>query len=342
MHDSTGDLKVGDTSTRYLLAVVNPPDHIWKLIGDAVSNYMIPPGTELRRVSDIGLFQVVLEESNEELHGIVIDIRSPAIHSIPAVPILYWGPKGQLTAAVPGRSRVVRSDLPDDLKMRLTSKEDVNRALNRLGMSQFEAFFTHLTGTPVLDEKGFGVGQMAEAICWLLSWVSVSQADAPTEGRIDVRVSAVWDEIMKAIVANPALLHQMNSRKFEELIAEMFASFGFEVELTARTRDGGYDIIALRKLGLTETRHLIEAKCYSPPYKVPPAKIRALIGTRQIRKASQVILATSSYVSSNAKKEFRAHMPHELDLIERDKILEWCRNYPEIVCISGRWSRDDR
>ena len=38
-----------------------------------------------------------------------------------------------------------------------------------------------------------------------------------------------------------------HSRILEEMIAEIFSGLGYDVELTKRTRDGGKDIIALRK-----------------------------------------------------------------------------------------------
>jgi hypothetical protein len=39
---------------------------------------------------------------------------------------------------------------------------------------------------------------------------------------------------------------QVDARTLEEIVAELFDNFGYEVELTKRTRDGGRDIIAIR------------------------------------------------------------------------------------------------
>jgi HJR/Mrr/RecB family endonuclease len=39
----------------------------------------------------------------------------------------------------------------------------------------------------------------------------------------------------------------LNRRLFEEFVAELFHEFGYEVELTKRTRDGGRDVIAIRE-----------------------------------------------------------------------------------------------
>jgi restriction system protein len=46
-----------------------------------------------------------------------------------------------------------------------------------------------------------------------------------------------------------------------ELIAELLASYGWTVDLTKQTRDGGYDIFALRKDALgVQSSWLIECK----------------------------------------------------------------------------------
>ena len=49
---------------------------------------------------------------------------------------------------------------------------------------------------------------------------------------------ALIDELQRC----PDDLRVINRRRFEELIAELFNGFGYEVELTQRTRDGGKDI----------------------------------------------------------------------------------------------------
>ena len=45
----------------------------------------------------------------------------------------------------------------------------------------------------------------------------------------------------------PRRLYELKPRQFEELVAEIWDAFGFEVELTQQTRDGGKDILAIRK-----------------------------------------------------------------------------------------------
>jgi hypothetical protein len=70
---------------------------------------------------------------------------------------------------------------------------------------------------------------------------------------------------------------------------------------------------------------LVEAKRFSPDRPVGVDFVRALYGARNLRRVSQVVLATSSYISGVAKNEFSQVVPWELDFIERNKLLSWCK-----------------
>jgi hypothetical protein len=136
-----------------------------------------------------------------------------------------------------------------------------------------------------------------------------------------------WRSVRRYLSASPSLLHKLPPRDFERLVAEMYRDHGWDVELTAASRDGGYDLVALRRVEPQEIRVLVEVKRYDPRRPVGVSLIRSLYATRTIQKASQVVLATSSYVSRYAKTEFRTAIPHELSFIERDELLEWCAKH---------------
>jgi len=42
-------------------------------------------------------------------------------------------------------------------------------------------------------------------------------------------------------------------------------------------------------------------------------------------RASQVCLVTSTYVAQPTGEQFKEVIPWELDLYERDRIIEWCK-----------------
>jgi hypothetical protein len=116
----------------------------------------------------------------------------------------------------------------------------------------------------------------------------------------------------------------LTSREFEELIAGVWTRFGYQVELTARTKDGGRDIIAVRKAE-AETRFLIECKRYSPENKVGVSLVRALYGVKVDEKATKAILATTSTFTTGAKRFFDAHR-WELERRDHQGVLDWLKH----------------
>lgn len=151
--------------------------------------------------------------------------------------------------------------------------------------------------------------------------------DAPELATQDLVVwQRDWTRIYEEIARDESRLDRMQPREFEGFVAEMFEKEGWDVELTQRTRDGGYDIIALRRSGLVTQRLLIEAKRYAPSHTVGVGIVRALWGVRDNNPASQLLLATTSHVSDDAKQEFCRFTPWALDFLERDRIIDWCLN----------------
>jgi hypothetical protein len=60
------------------------------------------------------------------------------------------------------------------------------------------------------------------------------------------------DELIRYLAMHPEIMHELEPRQFEELIAELFSRMGYVVELTNRTRDGGKDICALKKRSICQ------------------------------------------------------------------------------------------
>jgi restriction endonuclease len=150
-------------------------------------------------------------------------------------------------------------------------------------------------------------------------------------------LTPAWNKLCEYLYQNPNYLHQLNPHDFELLAGEIFRTFGWIVDFTTRTRDGGYDVIAIKRSFPTDMSVLVEAKRFSPNRPVGVDIVRSLYGVKSLYSVSQVVLVTSSYVTSDAKKQFNRVIPWELDFIERDKILEWCKNYRG-VDLSGNFN----
>ncbi len=120
-----------------------------------------------------------------------------------------------------------------------------------------------------------------------------------------------------------AALWALSSRQFEELIADIFARLGYTVELTVRTRDGGRDVIAVRRAE-AEVRYLIECKRYDPQYRIGVRFVRALYGVRDDERATKAFLATTSTFTRDAMTFFTRHR-WELEPRDYQGVLEWIR-----------------
>ena len=59
----------------------------------------------------------------------------------------------------------------------------------------------------------------------------------------------VNDALIAYLATNPDALHTLDPRKFEEIVADLWHQFGYKVQLTPRTRDGGKDTTQLRPYG---------------------------------------------------------------------------------------------
>ncbi len=66
--------------------------------------------------------------------------------------------------------------------------------------------------------------------------------------------------VVQRIAKNPEAMRQLPPRQFEAFIAELLRGLGWEVQLTARTRDGGRDVIAIKTS--ERQRLLVECKRY--------------------------------------------------------------------------------
>jgi len=144
--------------------------------------------------------------------------------------------------------------------------------------------------------------------------------------------SQINDKLFKHFFNHPNELKQIDRRLFEELIAELFSGFGFEIELTKQTRDGGRDIVAI-KSSEVELKYLIECKRPNPENVVGIRPVRELYGVKQDEKATKAILATTTYFSPDALQFFERNK-WELEPKDFEGINSWIADYLKIKSIT--------
>jgi restriction endonuclease Mrr len=133
-------------------------------------------------------------------------------------------------------------------------------------------------------------------------------------------------ELIRYLAVHPEKMREMNPRKFEELVAELFKDKGYEVELTPRTRDGGLDIRACMRSDVGTCLTLIECKRYGQKKLVSVDIVRGLYGVTESSRATMGIIATTSHFTSDAKS-FQAQNQYRLHLADFDHVKEWLTAY---------------
>lgn len=154
----------------------------------------------------------------------------------------------------------------------------------------------------------------------------IEESPDPPEVLIQV-VQNITAELIKYLKSHPRELYNLKPRQFEELIAEILAGYGWEVQLTAPTKDGGYDIYAISPTQATgvQTSWIIECKKYAPERKIGVDIIRGLFGVKLDLNVANAMLATTSHFTGGAMN-YKASR-YDLQLRDYEGILEWINEY---------------
>lgn len=120
-------------------------------------------------------------------------------------------------------------------------------------------------------------------------------------------------------------LERLSPREFENLVAKLFERTGYQVRVTAASRDGGVDILAKRSGALTSESIIVQCKHY-PRRTVPVSEVRALYGILRRRDdVHRAILVTSGEFSQDCY-DFARGQP--IDLIDGQGLLALLQKYP--------------
>lgn len=133
--------------------------------------------------------------------------------------------------------------------------------------------------------------------------------------------------IITDIYHNHQGIFTMQPADFEDMIAELLRFQQFEVEMTKRTRDGGYDLIAVKNIGDFPVRFLVECKRHASSRKIGVGIVRSFRDVINTNGANKGIIVTSSYFSPDAEKERLKNKPYMLDFKDHDDVIEWVNKY---------------
>ncbi len=140
-------------------------------------------------------------------------------------------------------------------------------------------------------------------------------------------IKAISAKLTKHLAKHPRELSKIKPRQFEELIAEILASHGWDVNLTQATLDGGYDIFAISRddKADVQTSWIIECKKRPREKKVGVDIVRGLYGIAKVPAGASALLATTSDFSNGAG-DYKASR-YDLELKDFEGVLEWINTY---------------
>lgn len=147
------------------------------------------------------------------------------------------------------------------------------------------------------------------------------------EGRLVEAVTEPWFEIISAILRDPAIVHQLSPRKWEEMVAGVYVRAGFdEVILTPVSGDHGRDIIAT-KYGLGTVRVIDQVKAFKPGHLVTANDVRALMGVLHLDGASKGFVTTTSDFAPHLQTDplIAPLIPSRLELVNGTQLLRRLR-----------------
>lgn len=120
--------------------------------------------------------------------------------------------------------------------------------------------------------------------------------------QVRIEMGSVNEELIKFLAAHPERLQTLDPRYFEQVVAEIFRDFGYDVILTPRSKDGGLDVRAIRKDSVGTLLYLIECKRYASHRPVGVEIVRGLYGVAALEKATHGVIATTSHFTKGAKE----------------------------------------
>ncbi|MBS1717794.1 MAG: restriction endonuclease [Armatimonadetes bacterium] len=175
-----------------------------------------------------------------------------------------------------------------------------------------------------------GVVQQVVQAAKLLLNPPAFQAQIEIPRRQVITISnSYWREAMKALGAAPELLHQVSPHSFENIVGELLQSDGFKVEVTNRTRDGGFDVIAYHETMLGSNLFLVECKKWAPGNPVDVGVVRSVYGVLEMQGASAAAIVTTSRFTSDAMN-LAQPFAKRLFLHDFDHLKAWIHKYNQM------------
>jgi HJR/Mrr/RecB family endonuclease len=144
--------------------------------------------------------------------------------------------------------------------------------------------------------------------------------------KLIITLEEVNRELLRYLAKNPKEIYNLHSRKFELLVARILKDFGFDVELTPATRDGGRDILAYLANNICTFLTFVECKRYAPHRLVGIETVQRLYGVQQSYQANKSLIVTTSDFSKPARNE-RLRYEYQMEFKNYNDLKQWLEPY---------------
>lgn len=221
------------------------------------------------------------------------------------------------------------------------SREDVMHALTQIGESEWINYVPFDGGEAVFEPDMSGPVESA-----MIDYDVENFFDSiarPDEGEelitahdllkhraglaVQADVAEINAELVRYLALHPEEMYELNPRRFEQLVAELFRDKGYDIELGRGTKDGGVDIRAFLRNDIGTLLTLIQCKRFGPQNKVNVDVVRGLYGVVNRENASSGIIVTTSTFTRDARSE-QEQLSHRIHLAEYTNLTKWLKEYP--------------
>jgi len=138
----------------------------------------------------------------------------------------------------------------------------------------------------------------------------------------------ISNEYMLWLRKHPEVIEKVSWEAFECIVAEVFTSKGFAVELTGRVRNDTCDVFAVRadEFG-AETRYLIECKRYADCRRIGLSVVNQVIGAAKRKDVDHAFLVTTSGFTKDVLTKKAVFRDLRLHLRDGKELAAWIREY---------------
>lgn len=230
------------------------------------------------------------------------------------------------------------------------SKDEIERlkaetARKKREIAFLENYARNSAADPEMDDEGLGTMayweardtareldtlqdriQQLQQQAELLLQAVIIPGERTHEGQLVLDVRIAWFEIVARLVKEPRLMHELDWRKWEEIICGAYWRAGYRrVTLTPPSGDFGRDFIAEHP-AMGAIRIVGQMKAYKPGHKVTADSVRALVGVMLADpKATKGMVMTTSDFAPRIAQDIllRPLMPDRLELMNGVQLLKW-------------------